>query len=452
MTISTKQALAARKIVGAKLRAAKLPDDLSRFDAGELRDKKSAHDARNAIVRIARETIDQMSGDADEARSAELESAHDGLMAVFDAIEARLDALNGSSRRPIGADVMVRGDGRAIVGDEPSQAFALRSGQSFTDHVRARTNFGGDEFAELSTGAYLRAMVVGPKNDVERRALAEGTDSAGGYSVPDLLSARMIDRLRAASVVFRAGAQTVPLGSDQNFVAKVASDPAPAWRNENAAVAESEPTFARVALVPRSLMVLVKCSRELLEDSLNIETALPQIIASAMASEVDRVAMFGSGTAPQPRGIVNFTGLTTNSFAGGTLTSYAPLISARTALRTANSDATAFIMAPRDEGQLAGLTATDGQPLMVPPALSNVPMLTTTAVPVNGGVGTNESSIIAGDFGRLMVGFRNELRIEVLKERFADNHQFGFIAHLRADVAAEHDAAFTVLDGITPAA
>ncbi|MEF2557599.1 phage major capsid protein [Aurantimonas sp. C2-5-R2] len=447
MSITEKQALAIRKVAGAKLRKAGLPDDLARYDVSEIKDTRAAHTAKKAIVAIARELLDGMAG-ADEDRAAELDVAHTGLMAVYDGIESRLDTLNGKSRRPMMADGTASGaSGFSTSTDEPAEAFTLRSGQSFTDYTRERA--GEDEFGGVSTGAYLRAMVLGPKGDVERRALAEGTDSSGGYTVPDILSARMIDRLRAASVVFRAGAQTVPLASDQNYIAKVATDPAPGWRNENALVAESDPTFGRVALTPRSLMVMVRVSRELLEDSLNMETILPQIMAAAMAGELDRVALLGSGTAPEPRGVVNFTGLTANAFAGGALSGYGALITARTALRTANSDATGYVMAPRDDGTLAGLTATDGQPLQVPPAIAGVPILTTTAIPVNGGVGTNESSIIAGDWSRLMVGIRSELRIEVLKERFADVNQYAFVAHLRADVAAEQEAAFTVLDGIT---
>ena len=66
------------------------------------------------------------------------------------------------------------------------------------------------------------------------------------------------------------------------------------------------------------------------------------------------------------------------------------------------------------------------------------------------GVGSNESSIFAGDWPRLMIGMRTEVRIEVLKERLADTLEYGFLAFLRADIAAEHEVAFTVLGGITP--
>lgn len=412
---------------------------------------------RREIVRKAREALNRMNDDMSPADLRKAEQEHDRLMSRIDEIDERLsqeeDLAVRAALRPISGGDTIEASGQDIGGgvflrsDEPEETFALRSRETFADRVREVR--GHSEFGELTTGAYLRAMVNGPKTDAEKRALAEGTDSAGGYTVPDILSARMIDRMRAASVVLRAGAQTVPLFSDVSYIAKVVTDPVPAWRMENAAVNESDPTFGRVTFTARSLAVLVRASRELLEDSLNIETVLPNIIAVALAQELDRVSLFGTGVAPQPLGVSNFASLTPSGVASAELKSYGPLIKARTALRTVNSDVTAYILSPRDEGQLAGLTATDGQPLSVPPAIANVPLLTTSKVPTNLGTDTDESVILAGDWSRLMVGVRSEIRIEILRERYADNLQYGFLAHLRADVAAEHEAAFTKLSGIT---
>jgi HK97 family phage major capsid protein len=303
----------------------------------------------------------------------------------------------------------------------------------------------------VTTGAFLRALILGPKNDAEKRALSEGTPGAGGYTVPDVLSARLIDKLRAASVTIRAGALTVPLTSDTNYVARVLTDPVPAWRSEAGPVGESGPTFDRVTFTPRSLAVLVKVSRELLEDSLNIETALPNILAEAMAREVDRVALFGSGTPPEPKGVVGFSGIQTIAFSAA-ITNYSPLVKARTKIRSANAPgASAFIMHTEDEGAFADLReSTTGQPLNVPPAIADVPILSTTAVPADFTASPpDDTQIVAGWFPYLMIGMRSELRIEVLKERYADNMQYGFLAHLRMDVAAEHEDAFVKITGIT---
>jgi len=424
---------------------------------------KALNDLRSQVMRTARDVVDDMRGDISLERSQEFEETHDALMELFDRIELEKDARSeagdrgprktDNSRLPIPPPASARGrdDGWGDLETADSEeVFALRADQSVADWVRRRHGMAHHNYRGISAGQYLRAMIVGPSNDIERRALSEGTDSAGGYTVPDILSAGIIDRLRASSTVFKAGARVVPLTSDTNYIAKVLTDPTPAWRSEAGSIAESDPTFGRVTLTPRSLGVIIKVSRELIEDSLNISTALPQVIAQAMAAEVDRVALMGSGTPPEPEGVANFGSLTANAFAGGTLTGYTPFIQARTALRTANSDVTAYIMHPREEGALAGGLDGEGRPLVPPPAIANMPMLVTTKIPINGGAGTNESSIFAGDWSRLLIGMRTDLRIEILKERYADTHQYGFVAFLRADVAAEHEAAFTVLEAITP--
>lgn len=457
--ITEKQRQAMRKHAMPALRKIKMLDaeaiDIHKLDWSDL-------NSRAKEVKIeARAVSDKLIDGIDERTANEIQEAFDGLLAIFDALEAEKDTRNnigsrqprshgGDLRRPVvngegrGVD-----DGRSIYRDVPEiESIGLRSHQRMARHIAER----GVENFDLSPGQYLRAMVLGAKTEVEKRALSEGTDSAGGFTVPEILSAQVIDMVRAQSTVVRAGAITVPLESDTQHMAKVTTDPVPAWRNEAAAVAESDPTFGRVTFTPKSLAVLVKVSRELLEDSLNIETLLPQIITSAMAVELDRVSLFGTGTAPQPRGVVNFAGVQSVEH-DAALASYASLIAARTKVKTANFDGvSAYIMHPRDEGTLAGLTASDGQPLNMPPAIAEVPMLTSTSVPADEGTGTNESTIVTGKFNQLMIGLRHGVTIQILRERFQDTGQYGFLAFMRADIAAQHENAFCKITGIIPAA
>lgn len=447
--ITDAQALAARKLVGPKLKKAGLPLDLTEFNPSyALRTKTEAHNLRKDVIKIARELIDGFEKAADEDRQKELERAHDGMMGLIDRIDSRLDELTPNPMRP-GANDRIECRGQdGVPGDaEEAVAVGLTREQRMADWARERSNV-ADEYRGLSLGGYFRAMTLGAKTDAERRALSEGTDSAGGYTVPDILSAQLIDLLRARTVAITAGARTIPLTSDTNYIAKVAADPTPAWRAEAATIAESDPTFGRVTLTPRSLAVIVKVSRELLEDSLNLQTELPRVIAAAMAVELDRVAFFGTGTAPQPRGIVNTTGVNTIAH-NAALSDFSPLVSARTKVLEANAaGVTAFVMSPRDEGNLANLKDSTAQPLRQPKAIEDMPFLTSTSFPTNGGVGLNESTIVTGHFPHLLIGIRNNIRVEILRERYADTHQYGFVAHMRADVAVEHGAAFTTVTGV----
>lgn len=403
------------------------------------------------IGREARAKYREITDDMPESEARKIEKEFDLMMIEYDELrdqvaDARAAQDIISAKRP-NADTLTvpaSGDISLVIDDE--EVRTLRPEARMADWARDETQ----DREQLSPGKYLRAMVLGAKTDPERRALAEGSDAAGGYTVPTVTSSAMIDLVRANSVLMAAGSNTLPLTTDDTIIAKVASDPVPAWRNENAAVTESDPTFGRVRLQPKSLAVMVKASVELMEDSLNMEAELPRIMGRALAVEMDRVGLIGTGVAPEPLGITNYSGLTANTFGGGALTSYSPLVQARTALHEANERLNGFVMSARDEGAFADLTATDNQPLRKPEAIANTPMLWTTNMPTDGGGGSNESSIIAGDWSQLIVGMRSEIRIVPLRERFMTELQFGFIAHMRVDFAATREGAFTVLTGITP--
>jgi HK97 family phage major capsid protein len=308
---------------------------------------------------------------------------------------------------------------------------------------------------DFGLGEYIAAMVRGTERPDIRAALSEGTDSAGGYTVPKRLMGDLFDRMRSSAVCVNAGAITIPLDTQQTTIARIASDPTAGWRLENAGVAESDPTFEAVTFNVRSLAVLVKVSRELLDDSLNIEQALNTAFAGALAVELDRVCLFGSGTAPEPRGIFNTTNVNSVSMGtnGAQLTNYAKMLDALYELELDNAAApTAQIMHPRTSRTVRGFVDTTNQPLRAPQAIADIPALVTTTVPINQtqGSAVNASSIIVGDFAQLLIGLRQELRIEVLRETFAANMQYGFVAHLRADVAVAHPESFCKLIGVIP--
>jgi HK97 family phage major capsid protein len=373
------------------------------------------------------------------------------LQEVRQEIEAAKTMQRGGGKahmRPIPADGV---EGHAA--EEAS--ISLRPEERFADWSARNGSSSGSEFRGLTTGAVLRAVAFGAKTEQERRALSEGTDSAGGFTVPTILSAQIIDRLRAQSVLIRAGARTVPLTSDTNVIAKLSADPTPAWRAESAAIAISDPTFAAVTLAPKSLAVLIKFSRELLADSVNLEAALLQAVTGAMALELDRAGLFGTAADSQPRGVVNVSGINAvalnaklTAHAGG---AFGPLVAARTALLTANAgEPTAFIMSPREDGAYTGLRAGDGQPVIAPPRIAAIPQLVTTSVATNLGAGTNESTIIAGNFAHLLIGMRETLRLSVLRERYAETGELALVAHMRADIAVEHPLAFAAVTGVKP--
>jgi HK97 family phage major capsid protein len=58
------------------------------------------------------------------------------------------------------------------------------------------------------------------------------------------------------------------------------------------------------------------------------------------------------------------------------------------------------------------------------------------------------SSIVAGTFSEVLIGVRSELRIEVLRETYAGNLQFGFLCYGRFDIGVARPKRFGKLIGI----
>lgn len=340
-------------------------------------------------------------------------------------------------------------------GLDAGEVRVLGRGDSFRSWIEERTKH-PKEYSHLRLGDALRAMVTGPRNDLERRALSEGTDSAGGYTVPDILLAQWIDRLRNALVIVQAGAQTVPLTSDTVKIARLLADPTAAWRAENAAVAESDPTFEAVTFTPRSLDVFTKVSRELLEDSANIAEMLEAALVRSFAVEIDRVCLYGTGTPPQPRGLRTTANVNEVSQGpnGAALTSYDPIIDLLALVWADNVPAVnTAIMAPRTLATLAKLKeATTNAPLARPSVLADWRFLQTANVSIaeTQGTANNASTLFMGDWSQLLLGVRTTMQVEVARELFRGTYQYGFFGHLRMDVQTTHPESFGRLIGIIP--
>jgi HK97 family phage major capsid protein len=333
----------------------------------------------------------------------------------------------------------------------------LGKGESYADAIRnqpAAFGVSQDQIKYcddgLTIGGYMAALVDGPRTSAERWALSESGAGSGGYAVPAFLSAQIIDRFRVRSVVGRAGAQTLPLTTAENSFAKLTGGATASWRQELTTIAESSVTFGRMTMYPRSLAVEVKASRELIADAPNIATLLERELSDVMAQEVDRVAMLGIGAEAEPLGLKNWADL--NEITGvAALTDYSDFIDGAKLLMDDNApDSTAAIVSNREWATLNKLEDTTGQPLQLPPAIRDLPFLSSSKIPTNLGGGGNESFSLMGYFPDLVLGMRQEIVIDVLRELHAQTHELGYIAHLRMDTGVFHAESFVRLLGITP--
>ena len=413
--------------------------------------------AKRDTTRTCTELLESVADDASETRAAQVEAAFDVVNALTKNLEHEMnhrDAISDRSIRPdpYASDTTehsssLADDGVTWVSSEATSpdGFTLRKDEPMRSPAKPKAP---TDLRGLGLGNIMSAMVNGPRNDVERRALAEGSDSTGGFNVSAITSNQLFDTVRANLVVNAAGARIVPLSTDSTTIAKVNSDPVAQFRTEAAPIVESDPTFGAILFNARSLAVMVKASRELLEDANNINDAMKDVLSKSIAAKVDQVALEGTGVAPIPTGLRNQSGIGHTAL-NAALTNYAPFVTARTGVLSANGGPiTAMIVHPRDEGKLSGLSDTTGQPLNAPTAIAGIPMLTTSAIQTDAGSGNDESTAYIGNFSNLLIGLRNDIRIEVLRERFATTHEYAFIAHCRFDIAISHAASFHKISGI----
>lgn len=325
--------------------------------------------------------------------------------------------------------------------------------QSVEGYIRSRGLVRQDE-DRLDLRKYLRGLATGDwqNADAERRAMAEGAAASGGYLVPTVLSAQIVDMVRNQTRVIQAGATVVPMENRTLDVAKWTGDPTAAWHTENAVIAPSDATIGKVTLTAQALAANVEVSWELLEDAPGVEDRLREAFAAQFALKLDMAALYGSGTAPEPRGVKNTAGVTQTVLAanGAALTSYDPLIDSVGRLQDQNEQPTGIIYSGRTARGLSKLKDTTNQPLAVPEYISDVPRYATNQIPNTLTTGTSNatSDIFTADWRQLLIGVRTQLQIAVLRERYADNGQTGFVAWWRGDVAAARVKAFDVVTGV----
>lgn len=351
--------------------------------------------------------------------------------------------------------------------DNGSEICMLRPDEKLADYVRARTP---EDVLEgpLSTGRFLKGIITGDWKgaDAERRAYLElGTDSLGGYLVPHPLSARIIDLARNRSVVMRAGAVTIPMESADLDIAKILGDPTAYWRAEHEAITSSDMEFGKVTLKAKTLAALVKCSVEVIEDAMNLQQVVEQALSQALALELDRACLFGSGVEPEPLGLYNTEGVQVIDMGenGGPLTAYNLFSQATGKVAEANGPEArelACIMAPREYATIDAWVDDVGQPLKPTKSFEDMRKLVSNQVPTDmtKGTASNASCIICGDFSQMLVGTRTNLVLEASRQA-ADatgsafsNLQVWIRAYLRADLVIARPPWFVAIDGIIPAA
>lgn len=384
------------------------------------------------------------------------------LMRAIDR-QGQLDELSKPSPRltnpgnPIGADGLpqssrISSKGEQWVDNRGNPVHVLDNTQKVADlyrNKRAVTNSG----ETLSLGRFLRAMVTGQWDNAraEQRVMqTEGTSFYGGYTVPDVLLADVVDLARAKSVAFQAGMKIVPMDhGDQLKIVRVASDATYEVKAEGAAFTGSNITFDRLSFVPKTVGTTIPISRELWEDSTNLEQALTMALANGLANKIDSMILYGAIPGILGLGLSESIN-EVNSV--GTPTSWVKWLDGMELIWEDNHEPNTLILCPRDKATLEGLQqATTNAYLEPPESIRNLRRFKSTNIPRTLGAGGNESYSLLGDFTKYIFVMRQDAQIEMSKDEgdSFQQHSMKIKITMRCDAQPEYDGAFCRLNGIT---
>ena len=213
--------------------------------------------------------------------------------------------------------------------------------------------------------AFLRSAILHtePGDEIVRKALSEGTDSAGGYLVPSEYRAELIRRVPELSELF-PHIRRIPVISDSGQYPKLSTDVSITWgRAENAALTETDPVFGNLSWTVRNMSAITYLSRELVSDANpNIVDTITALFSEAVGAERDKMIAIGGGSgSTQPEGIYSAAGLSSVAV-GGSLT-YAKLVELKFTLARKYHRCARWVLNSTNLQRITSITDDNGQPI-----------------------------------------------------------------------------------------
>ena len=269
-------------------------------------------------------------------------------------------------------------------------------------------------------------------------ALQVGTETEGGYLVPDEYERTLVQALEEQNI-FRQLAHVIHTSSGDRKIPVVASKGTAQWIDEEAQYPESDDSFGQVSIGAYKLATMIKISEELLNDSV---FDMPSYIATEFARRIgaaEEEAFFtGNGTG-RPLGILAETGGAQVSVTGAKAdaVTFDEVMDLFYSLRSPYRRNAVFIMNDATVKALRKLKNGNGdyiwQPSVTaatPDTILNRPVYTSGFMPT---LATGNKTILFGDLGYYWVADREGRSFKRLNELYAPTGQVGFLASQRVD-------------------
>lgn len=272
--------------------------------------------------------------------------------------------------------------------------------------------------------------------DVEN-ALQVGTDSEGGYLVPEEFEHTLVEALEEENF-FRSIATVIQTSSGDRKIPVVASKGTANWIDEEGAFPESDDAFGQVSISAYKVATMLKISDELLNDSaFNLEAYISREFGRRIGSKEEEAFFTGDGKG-KPTGIFNATG----GAADGTTTTTANItfddvMDLFYSVKSPYRKKAVWVLNDTTVKALRKLKDNNGnyiwQPSVQagqPDMILNRPYHTSSYVPE---LAAGAKVMAFGDFSYYWIADRQGRSFKRLNELFAATGQVGFLASQRVD-------------------
>ena len=314
--------------------------------------------------------------------------------------------------------------------DQPTAAPLVSRPVAPTDKKPGRAS---DEYRNAFWGMIRnRNLTPGVMNDLQI-----GTDTEGGYLVPDEFEHTLVQGLEEENVL-RSLCTVIQTSSGDRKIPIVTAHGTASWVDEEDLIPTSDETFGQISIGAHKVATMIKVSDELLQDSVfNLESYIAAEFARRIGAAEEEAFITGNGTG-KPTGLLHATngagtGVTT---AGNTPTAdeifdlvhSIKSVYRRKAVFLLNDSTLKAIRKLKDgQGQYLwqpGLK--EGQPDM----LLNYRIATSPFMPE---IGAGNKVILFGDFKSYWIADRQGRSFQRLNELYAATGQVGFRATQRVD-------------------
>lgn len=220
---------------------------------------------------------------------------------------------------------------------------ALLPNASQTDRNAAAFEIACSAAAEKTYGKQARGLLI--PSDVLNRAFSTTTptDGPGGNIIAtELHASSFIEILRNKTWVMQRATVMGGLVGNVDIPRQKGTTQA-YWVGEGDSPEKSKPALDQIHFTPKSLAAYTDITRRLLLQSTpDAEQIVRSDLLNVMALEVDRAAIYGSGSDMQPTGVKHHSGINAVSFAQKGQPTFAELVQMETQIALNNADVNAM--------------------------------------------------------------------------------------------------------------